>query len=189
MNYSNKEIREQPVAKVEYELSISVVGSGMKQTLEVKDQLVVREPPNYDFKLEQTIESKIKKYYCFNAGKTKNTVSFRDCYYDLTETAVCNFKVDNKDSSVDVAEIKYQMHHYFCITVGRHTCCFNNIIADHTQPGIHAQGEKEFQGAIDLKSIGNHLPSISSRMIKSSYYQSVKLSLDSNFIFANMPTI
>ena len=65
--YKDDTVREKPAAKVEHKVKISLVGTGLEHKPKAKAVIVVRQPPMTDAaQLEQQVNSKITKYFCYD---------------------------------------------------------------------------------------------------------------------------
>lgn len=100
-------MREKPEAKVYHKIKVQLHGTGLKDKPKSKTELLVRQPAFLDTRLEQAIDREITQCCCCSAGTSKTAVAFQSSFLDMTETAHCNFTVDNSDCKINVAELQY----------------------------------------------------------------------------------
>ena len=155
LHYEDDSIRERPLAKVKYHITVSLEGTNIR----AKQVLMIREPP-VKFKQAEVMEERtgIESCCCCPMGQTSITTEFEKNVYCANETARAIIKIDNSNCRTDAERINFAVEQRLTIKIGDFQHVMKRKLISHLENGPRAGKKMEVPMELELGKIYLELP-------------------------------
>lgn len=162
MNFKDESVHAKPKAKVKYHVKAVLNDHSGHTMMKYKQVLIVREQgDSYQVNINTAQENRISTWCCVDQGPSRIGVNFDKNVFEPHEICKAFVNIDNSQCNLNMQHVRLAIEQELTLRgSGNHTFRNTFTLANKTEAGVPARGDKDTQRLLelDLKTIKYNAP-------------------------------